>query len=56
MYFEMYYFIKKCLKAISKVHVYLNELQVKFNMQSLKRWFSHYLQKIMFYGQKSEIR
>ena len=45
MYFEKYFFIKKYLKAISKVHVYFNELQVKFNMQSLKKLFSHYLQK-----------
>ena len=39
MYFEKYFFIKKYLKAISKVHVYFNELQVKFNMQSLKSGF-----------------
>ena len=55
MYFEKYFFIKEHLKAISKVHVYFNELQVKFNMQSFKKWFSHYLQKTMFNWQKSEI-
>ena len=56
MYFEKYFFIKIYLKAISKVHVYFNELQVKFNMQSVKKWFSHYLQKTMFNWRKSEIR
>ena len=45
MYFEKYFFIKKYLKAIPNVHAYFNELQVKFNKQSLKKWFSHYLQK-----------
>ena len=36
------------LKAISKVDVNFNELHVKFNMQSLKKWFSLILQKTIF--------
>ena len=36
MYFKSIFSKKKYLKAISKVHVNFNQLQVKFNMQSLK--------------------
>ena len=56
MYFNMYFFPKKYLKAISKVDVNFNELQVKFNMQSLKKWFLLILWKTMFNWWKSEIR
>ena len=56
MYFIMYFFKKKYLKAVSKVDVNFNELHVKFNMQSLKKWFSLIFQKTMFNWQKSEIR
>ena len=52
MYFKKYFFKKKYLKVISKVDVNFDELQVEFNMQSLKKMV---LRKTMFNGQKSEI-
>ena len=55
MYFKKYFFKKKYLKAISKVDANFNELHVKFNMQSLKKWFSLILWKTMFNWWKSEI-
>ena len=47
---------KKYLKAISKVDVNFNKLHIKFNMQSLKKWFLLILQKTMFNWWKSEIQ
>ena len=45
MYFKKYFFKKKDLKAIPKVDMNFNELHVKFNMQSFKKWFSLILWK-----------
>ena len=56
MYFKKYFSKNKYLKAISKADVNFNELHVKFNMQSLKKWFSLILRKTMFNWRKSEIR
>ena len=48
MYFKKDFFKKIFLKAISKVDVNFNELDVKFDMQSLKKWFSLILRKTIF--------
>ena len=48
MYFKKYFFKKKVLKAICKVDVNFNELHVKFNMESLKKWFLLILRKSIF--------
>ena len=47
MYFKKDFFKKIFLKAISKVDVNFNELDVKFNMQYLKKWFLLILRKTM---------